>query len=153
LIYLSPSANLPVPPVVGDTAPVASSDITSAGLTYNPTVGHMCSTTGQASGLVVATVPVVGTLVAPGSSVKLVLSSGPCPVVARNVVGDTQSAATSVLVGQGLQPVYSPDPTIVCAVGAPQTVASQSPAGGTQVPYGSTVNLTLCQFTTPTSTS
>jgi len=152
LIYLSPSANLPVPSVVGDTVVAASSAITSAGLTPNPTEGHMCSNT-ESSGLIVATVPVVGSLVAPGTSVKLDVSSGPCAVVVRNVVTDTQSAATSVLVGQGLQPVYSPDPTIVCALGAPQTVTTQTPTAGTQVPYGSTVNLTLCQFTTPTSTS
>ncbi|HEY5103958.1 MAG TPA: Stk1 family PASTA domain-containing Ser/Thr kinase [Acidimicrobiales bacterium] len=150
LIYLSPTSKLPVPSVLGDTAPAAAAAITSAGLTYNSTVSRVCSNTASA-GLVVASVPAVGTPVAPGSSVKLVLSSGPCQVVVRNVVGYTQSAATSTMVGQGLQPTYTPDPTIVCALGAQQTVTSETPSAGTQVPYGSGVTLTLCQFTTPPS--
>jgi serine/threonine-protein kinase len=150
LVYLSPASNLPVPSVVGDTPQVAGSDIATAGLTVNSTDTNMCSNT-ESSGLVMDTVPVAGSLVPAGTSVKLTVSTGPCQVSVRNVVGDTQSEATSTLLAQGLQASYSPDPNAVCAAGLAQTVTGQTPSAGSLAPYGSTVDLLLCQLT-PTTT-
>jgi serine/threonine-protein kinase len=98
-------------------------------------------------------VPVAGSLVTANSVVRLLISSGPCTVYVANVVGDTESAATNALQGQGLQPNYTTDPTAICQPGAPQTVATQSPAAGAPTPYGSTVNMTVCQTTVTTTPS
>jgi serine/threonine-protein kinase len=108
----------------------------------------VCSNT-VAQGIVVNTNPPAGALVTANTPVALILSSGPCQVFVANVIGDTESAASSKLSGQGLVPNYTADPTAVCAPGAPQTVATQSAPPGSSVTFGSTVNLTLCQITTP----
>jgi beta-lactam-binding protein with PASTA domain len=87
--------------------------------------------------------------------VKLIVSSGYCQVVVPNVVNDTVSEASAALSAQGLEPQYSTDPVNVCEAGAPQTVTTETPSGGSSVTYGSTVDLALCQNdtvpTTPTT--
>jgi len=82
----------------------------------NPTGSRSCSNT-IASGLVITTVPVAGSLVTSGEVVKLVLSSGYCPVVVPTVINDTQSAATAALQQQGLLASFSFDPTNICTPG------------------------------------
>jgi serine/threonine-protein kinase len=148
LYVLASNATYPLTSVNGFTQVAAGSSLNKQSLSPSPNLGHTCSNT-IAPGLVVSTVPVAGALVSANSVVRLIVSSGPCNVYVASVVGDTESAATSALVGQGLQPNYTTDPTAVCTPGSPQTVATQSPQGGSPTPYGSTVNLTLCQITTP----
>jgi len=66
-------------------------------------------------------------------------------VVVPNVVGDGQAAANSALTAQNLVGAFSDAPLGTCPVTeSPGTVLTQSIAGGSSAPYGSTVNLTVC---------
>jgi serine/threonine-protein kinase len=143
LTVLAPGTKYNMPDVGGETQAGAASNLTTAGLSVSPTGSRGCSNT-VASGLVIATVPVKGSLVTSGESVKLVISSGFCPVVVPTVINDTQSAATAALKQYGLLASYTIDTTIICSPGMPPIVTSQSAQGGTSVLYGSMVDLTLC---------
>jgi serine/threonine-protein kinase len=143
LTVLAPGTKYPLPDVSGDTQAGAASSLTTAGLSVSPTGSRTCSNT-VTSGLVIATVPVAGSLVISGASVKLVISSGFCPVVVPTVVNDTQSMATAALQQQGLLASYTIDTTNICSPGSSAIVTSQSAQGGTSVTYGSTIDLTLC---------
>ncbi len=148
LLLLSPGSKYAITSVNGDTALAATASLTKQGLSVKLPPSRVCSNT-VAQGIVVNTNPPAGALVTANTPVALILSSGPCQVFVANVIGDTESAASSKLSGQGLVPNYTADPTAVCAPGAPQTVATQSAPPGSSVTFGSTVNLTLCQITTP----
>ncbi len=148
LYVLASNATYPLTSVNGLTQVAAGASLNKQGLSPSPNVGHTCSNT-ITSGLVVSTVPPAGSLVSANSVVRLIVSSGPCNVYVANVVGDTESAATSALSGQGLQANYTADPTAVCLPGSPQTVVTQSPPPGSPTPYGSMVSMTVCQVTTP----
>ncbi|MER2622694.1 MAG: PASTA domain-containing protein, partial [Accumulibacter sp.] len=93
------------------------------------------------SGTVISQSPTAGASITPGSAVDLVVSSGPVPVTVPNVVGMTQSAATSTIteagltVGQIIQQVSETVP-----VG---TVIRQNPVAGTSVQPGSAVDLVI----------
>ncbi|MHB2027666.1 MAG: Stk1 family PASTA domain-containing Ser/Thr kinase [Acidimicrobiales bacterium] len=150
LTVLAPNAKYPIDNVDGDTTVAAASTLTSQSLVVSSSERRMCSNT-VASGLVVATIPVAGTLVTSGDVVTLVVSAGYCQVVVPNVVGDTSSAATSKLQSQGLGASYSPNSTAICTPGSQPTVATQSDQPGSSVTYGSTVDLTLCQSTVTTT--
>jgi len=149
LVVLSQTAKLDIPAVVGDTTQLAGTDLGTAGLTVSSTQRRACSNT-YATGLVVGTVPGVGTPVSPGSAVVLVTSSGPCQEPVVGVLNDSQSVATSQLKAQGFLASFTIDPVALCNPGAPATVASENPAGGALAPYGSTIDLTLCQVTPTT---
>lgn len=144
LVVLASGAKYSVPPVAGDTTNAATAALTTAGLVVSPSNAQQCSNT-VASGLVMSTVPGIGTQVTAGTTIKLVVSSGYCSVYVPDVLGDTESAASSALTGVGLMSSYSVDPTAVCTPGATPTVVSQDQGGGTSVTYGSTVNMTVCQ--------
>ncbi|HVA53697.1 MAG TPA: Stk1 family PASTA domain-containing Ser/Thr kinase [Acidimicrobiales bacterium] len=148
LYVLSPNASYPLSSVDGLTQVAAGSSLTKQSLSPSPNVGHTCSNT-VSPGLVVSTLPVAGALVTANSVVRLIVSSGPCQAIVPSVVGDTEGVATSALQAQGLQANFTADPTAVCTPGSPQTVATQDQSPGSSVTYGSTVNLTLCQNTTP----
>ncbi len=151
LTVLSPSAKYPVTSVDTDTQVAASAALTHQGLSVSSTT-TACSNT-IAQGLVIATDPVAGALVTAGTSITLIVSSGFCQVVVPGVVNDTENAATAKLMGVGLQPVYSLNPTAICPAGEPPTVATQSDAPGSSVTYGSTVDLTVCQSAPPPTTT
>jgi len=95
------------------------------------------------SGLVISTEPPAGTEVQVGSVVTMLVSSGPAPVNVPDVTGETLTAAEASLaeaklaLGTVTQKVSDTEP--------PETVLSQSPAGGRSVRAGSKVNLTVAQ--------
>lgn len=156
LTVLAPGTKYPVAQVSADTVGAATATLTNQGLVVKTSSTTVCSNTIH-QGLVVSTVPAAGALVTSGSSVALVLSSGYCQVVVPSVVGDSESVATSLIEGAGLQASFTPDPTGFCAAGASPTVDSQSVAGGSYATYGSTIDLLVCQAnnfaTTTTSPS
>ena len=81
-------AQVTVPNVVGQTQAAATSAITGAGLTMGAVTQQSSSTV--ASGSVISESPTAGTMVASGSAVSFVVSSGappPAPVPVPNVVG------------------------------------------------------------------
>ncbi|MDA8148471.1 MAG: Stk1 family PASTA domain-containing Ser/Thr kinase [Actinomycetota bacterium] len=143
-----------VPNVSEETPAQASANLTAKGLTYGGQTNQPSSTVGN--GLVIGTTPAAGTSVNAGSSVTIIVSTGPSQVVVQDVVGDSQSAATQALQGQGLTVSSSPAPASACTGSSPGAgnVAAQSPVGGTTVSSGSTVTISVCpSSTTPSSTT
>ena len=139
LTVSSGPAPVAVPNVVGDTLAAASTAITTAGLKVGTET--MANSNSVAAGDVISTSPVGGTNVAPGSSVNLTVSTGPNGVPVPNVVGDTVPAASTAITNAGLK-VGTETMQSSNSVAAGDVI-STSPAAGTQVAAGSTVNLTV----------
>ncbi len=158
VISQSPAAGEMVPPgttvdLVISTGPcpiavpAASScdDITSAGLVCNLT--EECSDT-VAQGGVISQNPAAGAMVAPGSTVDLVVSTGPCPVAVP------AAASCADITAVGLECNLTEECSDTVAQG---DVISQSPAAGAMVAPGSTVNLVIstgpCPVAVPAASS
>ena len=88
---------------------------------------------------VIAQDPKPGVSLTQHSKVRINVSSGPKPVAAPIVVGQTYDSAASYLLGQGFAvkrtDVDSPQP--------PNTVIAQDPAANTSIAPGSTITLTV----------
>lgn len=126
-----------VPSVVGLTQSAATTAITNAGLVVG-TVTQQSSVTVTA-GSVISQNPGYGTSVAVGSAVGLVISTG--PVAVPNIVGLTQTAATTALTGAGLAlGTVSQESSATVASGS---VISQNPAFGSGVAAGSAVSVVV----------
>src|SRR6185295_17533209 len=98
IIELTPGAapvSIAVPNVVGLTQAVASSTITTAGLTVGAITTANSATV--PAGQVISQNPASGASVTSGSAVALVVSAGPAPVsiAVPNVIGLTQAVASS----------------------------------------------------------
>ncbi len=129
----------PVPDVVGETLGGAGATLVGAGFVTG-NVTHQCSDT-VAEGIVISQDPVAGTQAAPGSTVDLVISTGPCNVIVPNVVGQTLTAAGTTLTGSGVVTgvvTYQCSDTVKAGV-----VISEDPVAGTSVVPGSAVNLVV----------
>ena len=131
-----------VPNVVGQTQSAAVAAIQNAGLTV--TVTTEVSTTVPA-GAVISQNPVGGILVAPGSAVAIVVSSGFTAVTVPNLVGQTLATATTSITGVGLK-VGTTTLASSTTVAAGKII-SQNPAGGAQVAPGTAVNLVISSGT------
>jgi len=127
-------APVAVPAVAGagSTYASAAAALTAAG--FAPTASNLYSSTVPA-GQVIGTVPPAGGPQPFGSAVTVQVSLGPQPVTVPSLTGDSPSAAVAALQALGLVAggPYGPP-------GA-RTVLSTSPAGGTSVPVGSTVDV------------
>jgi len=142
-------SSVTVPSVLGQSPASAGSTLTQAGLNAG-SQSNACSNQYQL-GLVSAQSPGAGATEPPNTPVNLVVSSGPC-VSVPNVVGQSESAAQSAITGAGLVANTTTDST--CAGGAQSgNVDSQSPASGTQVASGTSVNISVCQSTTSSTTT
>jgi serine/threonine-protein kinase len=126
-----------MPSLGGLSESQAESALTNDGLKY--TVTDASSATVQ-QGFVIGTSPGSDQPVAVGSTVTLTISSGPGQVSVPNVVGQSQSAATSSLTNAGFHVAVSPTTQYTADVSA-GNVASYSPSG-TQT-QGSTITLVL----------
>jgi len=140
---------VPVPDVVGLTQSAAEAAITAAGL-YVGQVTEACSDSVPA-GSVISQRPVGGTRVTEGTTVDLVVSTGPCLVTVPNVVGQAQSAAEAAITAAGL---VVGQVTEACSDSVPAgSVISQNPAAGASVQPGSAVDLVIstgpCPVTVP----
>jgi beta-lactam-binding protein with PASTA domain len=132
-------AQVQVPNVVGLTQAAATTAITNAGLVLG-TVSQAASNT-VAAGSVISESPVAGTSVNSGSSVNIVVSTGPAQVQVPNVVGLTQAAATTAITNAGLVlGTVSQASSNTVAAG---NVISESPVAGTSVNTGSSVNIVV----------
>ena len=153
LTILSSGAKYPLPDVSGLTTVQAASKLGQSGLTVGPTTSSTCSNT-ISNGLVDATNPAAGTPVQTGSSVDLITSSGGCPVVVPKVVTRTQSAATSVLQAQHFLASFTAADPALCSPSQYGLVVTQSVPPGGSAPYGSTIDLTICENpSTPSTTT
>jgi len=132
-----------VPNVVNQTEAAAGTLLTGARLVVG-TVTQQPSATVPA-GRVSSQNPTAGVGVAAGTSVNLVVSTGPVPppgpttVTVPNVVNQTQSAATAAIQGaQLILGTVSQQSSTTVAAGS---VISQNPAAGSSLATGSAVSL------------
>jgi len=129
-----------VPNVVGSTQDAATTAITGAKLIVGTVTQQSDNTV--ATGNVTSQNPASGGSVAQGSSVNLVISSGPQQAVTvPNVAGATQDAATiAIKAAKLVVGTVTPQTSDTVASGI---VISQSPASASSVPGGSPVNLVI----------
>jgi serine/threonine protein kinase/beta-lactam-binding protein with PASTA domain len=138
-----------VPNVTGLSPAQAGAALSAKGFKIGTTTYQHSSTIGK--NLVIATSPPAGTVEPSGTTVNLVVSSGPSSVTVIDVVGMLKSQAESALSGEGLTPVVSCHITLNPAhVGY---VISQSPQGGTVVSAGSPVQIEVGEAPSPTTTT
>jgi serine/threonine-protein kinase len=95
-----------------------------------------------AAGLALAQAPPAGARVAQGSTVHVVLSSGPPPVNVPGVVGETAAAAERQIASAGLRYGTALVPGHGTQAGV---VVSQSPGASASAPRGSTVTLSVAE--------
>ena len=127
-----------VPQVVGLTAKSARGRLDKAGLNANERDEN--STTVE-KGRVISASPGEGEKVDKGSSVTLVVSSGPEQVAVPDVTGKTYDEASSTLQAAGLKVTRTDRESDQ----DPGTVLAQNPKGGVQVATGSTVALVVAK--------
>jgi beta-lactam-binding protein with PASTA domain/predicted Ser/Thr protein kinase len=135
----------PLPNVAGLTASQASAKLKEAG--FEPTTEKQPSAT-VASGRVISTNPSAGTETQAGSSVTVLVSSGPAQTTVPDVVGQSRAAAEATLTNAKLAPGAITQRT--STEQSPGTVLEQSPATGSSLPDGGTVDLTVAQAPTET---
>jgi len=128
-----------VPNVAGQTRAAALHTLTVAG--FRPTAQPTASSS-VAIGRVISTAPRASTLLAAGSAVSVLVSSGPQTVPVPDVTGELETSAAVSLVNAGMKvgtvtEQDSNDP--------PGTVISQDPAGGSLIPMNSFVDLTVAK--------
>jgi serine/threonine-protein kinase len=129
--------------VIGDTKQEAEQVLTGLGLN----VRFETRDSDQPKDTVIETDPNAGETVDAGSTVTVVLSSGPVEV--PNVVGLSESAARRKLEAAGFDVAVQRDETTPAKRG---TVLSQDPDGLTDAPRGSTVEITVSDYTSPSPT-
>jgi YD repeat-containing protein len=134
-----------VPNVVGTTQANATSTLTALHLSVS-TASAQSSTV--AAGVVISQSPIAGTFVTLGTSINLVISLGPPSEAVPNVVGATQANAASTLTTAGLSVgIVTTQNSSAIAAG---NVISESPAAGTSVALGASVNLVVSLGPPPT---
>lgn len=143
LIVSSGPGQVAVPPVVGQTRGAAEQQLSARGLEFSVSE----ETSDRPAGEVISQSPDAGTRVDPGSTVELVVSSGPEPVTTvdvPNVVGLTRSDAVAQITGLGLSPSVEERTTDI----EPQNgrVIDQNPGGGSTVNEGTRIVLIVGVF-------
>jgi beta-lactam-binding protein with PASTA domain len=126
--------------VDGLSASQASGRLRKAG--FKPATKAQASTTVKA-GRVISTEPPAGTELQLGSSVTMLISSGPAPVRVPDVNGQSLSAAEATLTNAEL--TIGTVTQKVSTAQSPGTVLSQSPNGGSSVRAGTKIELTVAQ--------
>jgi beta-lactam-binding protein with PASTA domain/predicted Ser/Thr protein kinase len=127
-----------IPSVEGETVAAATKSLRHAHLTVSHTVPE--SSTHFSAGQVTRTDPGSGRSVPLGTPVTLFVSSGQPTKAVPNVVGETQTGATSDLTKAGFSVDTTPQPSSSVPVSA---VISQTPKAGTVEPVGSTVTIVV----------
>lgn len=129
-------AAVPVPDVVGKTEGEATTLLRNSGLK----VAVVTNNNPAPDGEVYSQAPVQGTLVAPGSTVSILVSSGPAPAAETeqvpDVIGKTRSQATDELRELGFKVAVTQ-----IAGGTEGQVVGQAPAADAFEPKGSTITI------------
>ncbi len=134
-----------VPPVIGLTEAQAGARLGQAGLEV--AVNRESSDAPERQ--VIRQEPAAGNEIEQGQTVTIVVSSGPRQVSVDDVTGVSEEEARNLLRDQGLF-VESRSVTAEAAAG---TVVDQNPAGGRNVPAGSTVVISVSTGPPATTTS
>jgi serine/threonine-protein kinase len=129
-----------VPSVVGLSLAEAIAKLHAAGLNDNPSIVDSDAPQNQ----VIHQNPGPGTSVTKGTSVDLQVSNGPQPVSITDVVGYSASQAIQTLQGEGFKVV--PTYQTVSDQSEDGVVLAQDPPGNSQATKGSTVTLTIGQY-------
>jgi serine/threonine-protein kinase len=103
-----------------------------------------------AEGRVITTEPAPNTNAPAGSTVTIVVSSGPEETPVPNVIGRTESSAISRLESAGFEVTVTTQSSTAANDGR---VIAQSPASGELAAAGSTVNITVGVFEPPVTTT
>lgn len=127
-----------VPNVVGMKRDAAGTALQSAGFVAT-FVGRASASV--ANGTVIEQNPSAGVTARPGSTVTVVVSTGPSTTAVPAVVGMTQAAAVNALTAAG----FKTQITQQTGGGTVGNVIDQSPSAGTKAPTGSTVTITVVQ--------
>ncbi len=130
-----PVAHVTVPDVTGKTQAVAVATLRRAGL--HPKVS-LAANAHVASGLVIGETPPSGTIVEKGSSVNVVVSTGPGSQALADVTGKTSAEAVKILREDGFVPSTQNQASETVAKGL---VVSTDPTAGTEVQVGSHVTV------------
>jgi serine/threonine-protein kinase len=145
LTVSSGPGNATVPPVDGMTLGQARKAITRARLKVGQVRRQSSSTVTRNH--VISTDPASGATPQVGSSVNLVVSSGPPLVTVPDVTGQSEASARSQLEGAGF--TVGSTSTQASSTTTAGDVISQSPSGGTQAAHGTTVNLVIAKAPPP----
>jgi hypothetical protein len=131
-----------VPDVSGDTVSAATSALIATGLTVSSTQNTTTNCAPSISSKVASTDPAAGQQAALGQVVTLTVCSATSitpSVTVPNVTGQNDTSARNAITSAGLH-VGTVTLTVSCTIPRGQVI-SQSPAGGTQAPLGSSVSL------------
>jgi eukaryotic-like serine/threonine-protein kinase len=135
-----------IPDVSGDDPATATQTLNNAGFRVGRTDNQASATV--PAGQVIGTDPRAGTNAAQGTTVRLIVSTGPQTTTVPNVLGQTQSDATASLTGAGFQVSVLTQPSTPANNGR---VIAQSPLPNQQAAQGSTVTITVGQASTTTT--
>jgi eukaryotic-like serine/threonine-protein kinase len=135
LLLTSPARQVSVPNVTGETEQAASAKLRSTGLTAAPSLASNASV---ASGHVISQSPTGGSRVDSGTSVSIVISSGPGSAALPSVEGLTSAQAVSRLRKAGFKPTSNQQPNAKIAQGR---VIGTEPPAGTELQVGSPVSV------------
>jgi beta-lactam-binding protein with PASTA domain/tRNA A-37 threonylcarbamoyl transferase component Bud32 len=148
LVVSSGKEQVTIPDEAGKDEAAAANDLGRVGLQTSTT--QQPSTT-VPSGKVISTNPAAGTQVDKGSSVTLIVSSGPQQVAVPDVVGMTKAEATKKLQDAGFKVQSQSQATANSADDG--RVVDQNPDAGQTEPQGSTVTIYVGQSPTSSTTS
>jgi serine/threonine-protein kinase len=135
-----------VPKVTGETISQATTDLNALGFKVTSSFADNDAPANQ----VFQQDPKPGDQAPKGSTVHLTVSNGPPQVTVPGVTGETQDQATTDLQNAGFKVTSTTTP--VTDPTQDGLVQSQNPGGNSQAPKGSTVTITVGQFTAPTTT-
>jgi eukaryotic-like serine/threonine-protein kinase len=147
-VTITVSSGASVPNVIGKSLSSATQSLKSAGLVVGTVTNQ--SSSSVANGDVISQNPSAGTSSQAGSSVDLVVSSGPATATVPSVIGLTSSSAAADLRAAGFSPVAE---TAYSSSAAAGVVFAQTPGGGTSLARGATVRYTVSLGPQPTTTT
>jgi serine/threonine-protein kinase len=137
-----------VPDVTGESEAQAKSDLHGQGFEVSTTTQTSTSTP---AGDVISQTPAGNSQAPTGSTVTIVVAKAPTTASVPDVRGDTAAAANSALQAAGFKVTQASKP--VTRQSKNGIVLRQSPAGGSTVKKGSTVTITVGQYTAPPQTT
>ena len=148
LLISSGAPLIGVPDVVGDTQSAATITLTKAGFNVNPQTQTSSTAT---AGNVISQSPAGNSNQARGATITVVVATAPATVPVPTVTGNPVNIATSTLTAAGFTVKTQTSKVTNQSDGG--MVISQSPDAGAQVAKGTTVTITVGQYTAPPSST
>ncbi len=144
IIVSSGSSSVTVPNLIGETQSFAESSTISSGLIIG-SISNVPSSS-VASGRVISQNPAASTSVSAGSSINLVISTGPIQINVPAVVGQAQGVAQQTITSAGL--VIGSVLSVSSDTITLNDVISQNPTAGSSVSPGTSINLVISSGST-----